>query len=112
MWSTQGKEDTPERALQSVRLVELIQRIPSDRFVICGDFNLLPTSETFVRLRALGFRNLLVDHGITSTRTSLYTKSGSYADYVLVSERMRVHSFVVPAAPEVSDHRPLILECE
>ena len=56
-----------------------------------------------------GLRNLIAEHGVTSTRTTLYPRAESFADYVLVSAGVDVLEFrVLP--DEVSDHAPLLLE--
>ena len=58
---------------------------------------------------AAGLRNLVAEFGVTSTRTSLYTGPGRFADYAFVSPGVEVHAFrVLP--DEVSDHAPLMLE--
>jgi endonuclease/exonuclease/phosphatase family metal-dependent hydrolase len=107
-----GKGDTPAREKQAERLVELIGNVwpGCDRLVVCGDFNVLPDSVTFARLAALGLNDLVTGRGHTDTRTSFYEKAGRFADYMLVNDAVDVMSFDVVADPEVSDHRPLLLE--
>lgn len=58
-----------------------------------------------------GLRNLIKEHGITSTRTSLYTKEEKFADYVLIGPGIQVTNFEV-LPDEVSDHAPLRIEFE
>ena len=108
-----GKDDTPARAVQARRLIDLVAgvRQPGDPLVVCGDFNLLPESETFAALAdAFGLFDLVTTRGFTDTRTSHYEKPGRYADYMLVTPDVPVKAFDVVAAPEVSDHRALLLE--
>lgn len=107
-----GKHDTVERLAQAHALVALIERLwrPGEKLIACGDFNLLPGSATFGLLQTLGLRDLIIAHGITDTRTSHYAKPERFADYVLVSPEIEVSRFEVVAEPEVSDHRPLILD--
>lgn len=108
-----GKDDTPARAVQARRLIDLIARVrqPGDLLVVCGDFNLLPQSQTFVALaEAFGLVELVTTRGFTDTRTSYYEKPGRYADYMLVTPDVPVKTFDVVATPEVSDHRALLLE--
>lgn len=107
-----GKHDTPVRARQAERLVELIGRIwpGNEQLVVCGDFNVLPDSATFQSLAALGLTDLVTDRGHTDTRTSHYKKPGRFADYMLVNGAVDILSFDVVAEPEVSDHRALFLE--
>ncbi|MEZ5380122.1 MAG: endonuclease/exonuclease/phosphatase family protein [Acidimicrobiales bacterium] len=104
-----GKGDTPERRAQAQRLVSLIQSVrePGDLAVVCGDFNLLPGSETFEILAGIGLADLV---GTADTRTSRYTKPSRHANYLLVSDPSRVRRFEALAEPEVSDHRALVLD--
>ena len=104
-----GKHDTPARRAQAERLVRLIEqtRRPGDLTVVCGDLNLLPDSETFDLLAAVGLVDLV---GTIDTRTSRYAKPVRHANYLLVSDVGAVKHFDAPAAPEVSDHRPLVLD--
>jgi endonuclease/exonuclease/phosphatase family metal-dependent hydrolase len=105
----QGKGDTPARRAQAERLADLVDRArsPEDLVVVCGDLNLLPDSETFAVLREVGLVDLVGD---ADTRTSRYLKPVRHANYLLVSDPGQVKHFEVLAAPEVSDHRPLVLD--
>ena len=104
-----GKQDTTDRRAQAERLAELIVAVreEGDRIVVCGDFNLLPDSETFRILGGLGLTELVRD---ADTRTSRYRKPLRSASYLLVSDPAAVQRFEVVTDPEVSDHRPLLLE--
>jgi endonuclease/exonuclease/phosphatase family metal-dependent hydrolase len=104
-----GKADTPARRRQAERLAGLVARIrrPDDLVVVCGDLNLLPGSETFDVLAGAGLTDLV---GTADTRTSHYGKPVRHASYLLVSDVAAVKSFEVPAEPEVSDHRALVLD--
>lgn len=106
---TAGKGDTPARCRQAERLADLVERLrrPGDLTIVCGDFNVLPESSTFDALAEIGLVDLV---GRADTRTSIYTKPTRHANYVLVSDRAAVESLEIPARPEVSDHRPLILD--
>lgn len=106
-----GKDDTPSRDAQAEALIALVDRLhrPDEGLVLCGDFNLLPDSRTFDALRRLGLTELVTTRGFTDTRTSLYTKPGRYADYMLVNDAVPVSAFTVVETPEVSDHRALLL---
>lgn len=107
-----GKGDTPARKGQAEALAGLIGRVwPGDEgLVVCGDFNVLPDSVTFEILGRLGLSDLVTGHGLVDTRTSYYLKSGRYADYMLVTPGVNVAKFEVVEAPEVSDHRALLLD--
>lgn len=114
LWDVRGKMDTPERRSQVGYFVELIQTmsVPSDEpVVVCGDFNVLPDSQTLKELKNQGLTELVISRGHATTRTSLYTKTDvPWADYLLVSPQVSVEGFDVPESPEVSDHRPLVLD--
>ncbi len=107
-----GKMDTPERMAQAHKLLEISQRLtaPEDICVICGDFNVMPDSQTLVLLKHAGLTELVTSKGITSTRSSHYPKPGRFADYMLINDEKAVRAFNVIYEPEVSDHCPLILE--
>lgn len=104
-------EGTPERRQQAHRLAELVTHVaaPDDAVIVCGDFNVEPTSETFEILGKLGLADLVTTRGFEGTRTSHYLKPGRFADYMLVNECVEVLEFSVVVEPEVSDHCPLVL---
>lgn len=106
-----GKMDTPERAVQAQRLLDLSRQVsePDDLTVICGDFNVEPDSETLRILEHAGMSELVTGSGFVSTRTSHYKKPGRYADYMLINRKEEVKNFDVVHDPEVSDHCPLIM---
>ena len=107
-----GKMDTPERVAQARRLAELAKHIaaPGEALVVCGDLNVEPDSATFDILGEIGLTDLVTARGFTGTRTSHYSKPGRFADYMLVNEAVDVLDFRVVTEPEVSDHRPLVLD--
>lgn len=107
-----GKMDTPERLSQASRLTEMVLRTAEegDRLVICGDFNIEPGSQTFDVLAAIGLRDLVTGNNFPGTRTSHYGKDGRFADYMFVNEAVEIVSFQVVDHPEISDHKPLILQ--
>jgi endonuclease/exonuclease/phosphatase family metal-dependent hydrolase len=107
-----GKGDTAARHEQAAALVKLIEGVwPGDEgLVVCGDFNVLPDSATFAILARLGLSDLVTGSGLVDTRTSYYLKQGRFADYMLVTPGVKVAKFEVVEAPEVSDHRALLLD--
>ena len=108
LWNGQGKGDSDERISQSRRILAFLASRPKP-LVLCGDFNLQPDTQSLRMLEEEGLRNLIAEHGVTSTRTTLYPRAESFADYVLVSAGVDVLEFrVLP--DEVSDHAPLLLE--
>lgn len=108
LWNGKGKSDCPERLEQSARILAFLRTLDHP-FVLVGDFNLTPETESLRMLEDAGMRNLISEYGITSTRTSFYTKDQKFADYALVSEGVEVRDFrVLP--DEVSDHAALFLD--
>lgn len=109
---TDGKHDNPDRHAQAQSLLDLIQRVwrSGEKLIVCGDFNVLPGSVTFDTLGSIGLVDLVTTRGITDTRTSHYRKGERYADYILVTPDVDVICFEAVERPEVSDHRPLLLE--
>lgn len=105
-----GKGDTADRLEQTERIIEFTKQIQNP-FVLCGDFNLLPDTQSLKKLEEAGLRNLIKESGVTSTRTSFYTKPEKFADYAFVTKSLCVQDFrVLP--DEVSDHAPLLIEVE
>jgi len=106
-----GKIDTPERAAQAERFLSLAGALsrPGDVCVLCGDFNVLPESETLRMLSASGFTELVSAFEFPTTRSPLYEKPNPWADYMLINRRDAVADFEVVYDPVVSDHCPLAL---
>ncbi|GAB2825060.1 endonuclease/exonuclease/phosphatase family protein [Actinocorallia aurea] len=104
-----GKSDNPQRRAQAERLAALVTaaREADDLTVVAGDLNLLPDSETFDVLAGLGLTDLVRD---ADTRTSHYPKPTRHASYLLISDPSAVKHFEIVTTPEVSDHRPLLLD--
>ncbi|CAN5141447.1 endonuclease/exonuclease/phosphatase family protein [soil metagenome] len=107
LWNGQGKTDTSDRLKQSDRIIEVMDRFQNDKLLI-GDYNLNPDTESLQKLEEHGLVNLITAHGVTSTRSSHYSKEGKYADYALLSPGVQVQKFEV-LPDEVSDHLPLHL---
>ncbi|MBO9410781.1 MULTISPECIES: endonuclease/exonuclease/phosphatase family protein [unclassified Ruegeria] len=107
-----GKMDTIERTDQAQKLLDLYRQLAKagDLAIICGDFNVEPSSETLSILTSAGMTELVTSRGYESTRNSLYKKPGRFADYMMINREDAVKSFDVIYDPEVSDHCPLILK--
>jgi endonuclease/exonuclease/phosphatase family metal-dependent hydrolase len=106
LWQPGPKSDTPERLLQSHK----IRAALDPTVVLCGDFNLLPETES-LRILSENMRDLVKENGVTCTRTPHYRHfdnpaEPNFADYVFTSPDLEVHEFAV--LPDLaSDHAPL-----
>lgn len=105
LWNGDGKTDTADRLSQSRNIAKFLKTLKNP-FVLAGDFNLVPQSESF-RILAENFaHDLVTEHAVTSTRSRFYTKSEKMADYILTSSGLSVSRFEV-LPDEVSDHLAL-----
>lgn len=107
LWTGQGKGDCEDRIAQSAKILEFTNNCEGE-VLLCGDFN-LPGTESLTVFEKAGFRNLITEYGVTSTRTSHYDKDVKYADYAFATAGIEVLDFKV-LPDEVSDHAPLYLE--
>lgn len=110
LWNGKGKTDSDSRIAQSKEIVTFLKTL-SGEIVLCGDFNLKPDTESLKIIEEFGFRNLIREYGVTSTRTSLYKKEERFADYMLVTSGVKVLDFKV-LPDEVSDHNAMFVEFE
>ena len=110
LWNGKGKTDSEARIKQSQEILNYLSGI-SGNIILCGDFNLLPDTESLRMIESSGLRNLIKEFGITSTRTVRYTKPDKYADYVFVGVGVKVNEFKV-LPDNVSDHAALELVIE
>ncbi len=113
LWYPGEKLDTPERLEQSRRIKNFLDREQNPK-ILCGDFNLMPDTESMKLLEGSGLINLIETFKIPRTRSRLSSFFGTpdaqkFADYVLVSPDVNVLDFKVPDVL-VSDHLPMILE--
>jgi endonuclease/exonuclease/phosphatase family metal-dependent hydrolase len=107
-WDASGKNDTPNRIVQSTAINEFIESVPYTPKILVGDLNLNLNTQSITLLEKY-FINLVKDHGIATTRTELYEGEDRHADYVFVSSEVFVNSFKV--LPDVvSDHAPLFID--
>jgi endonuclease/exonuclease/phosphatase family metal-dependent hydrolase len=110
LWQGSMKKDSEARLEQSKRIIDLANQTNGKK-IICGDFNLEPHTESIKMIENLPAKNLIIEYGITSTRTSRYTKELKFADYMFVSPDVDIFDFKV-LSDEVSDHLPLYLEIQ
>jgi hypothetical protein len=113
------KLDTPKRIAQSQKILDTLRTQPGEQ-IITGDFNLLPETESVRVFERAGFRNLISEYQIKTTRGTLIKQLNpeyahgpngfqEFADYTFVSPKLHVTSFEVPDLP-ISDHLPMILD--
>jgi endonuclease/exonuclease/phosphatase family metal-dependent hydrolase len=107
-----GKMDTPMRRIQAGKFVSMIQGViaPGEKLAVCGDFNILPGSETLRLLAPVAPYELVTTRGFDGTRTSHYGKPEKFADYMAVNGPLKDAAFDVIRDPEISDHCPLVLD--
>jgi len=106
------KLDTPERLSQSQGLIDCFRSLPLP-LILGGDFNLDIHSTSISLLEKAGYKNLITEYAIRTTRNRIiwdkYPATPQlYSDYVFVSPDISVTDFIVPEN-EISDHLPLIL---
>ncbi|MBI3589596.1 MAG: hypothetical protein HY093_04275 [Candidatus Liptonbacteria bacterium] len=107
------KEDSPARLEQSQNIINFLSEQPGEK-ILCGDFNLLPNTESIQMIEKNGMKNLIKDFKISTTRSIIEAaKYGGnlqhFADYCFVSPSLKIKNFTVPTLA-ISDHLPLILE--
>lgn len=108
------KLDNPKRLKQSEGIIEFMKDY-SDSKIIGSDFNLDKNTESVKMFEKNGYRNLIEEFKIETTRNKVswekFKRVQLWADFIFVSPDVKVKSFEVPKN-EVSDHLPLILEIE
>lgn len=108
-----NKLDTPERLKQSQIITDFLNGEKGAK-ILCGDFNLLPETESIKIIEGAGMFNLVKKFEIECTRSRLSPWFGRpgfqrFADYAFVSPEVNVLNFSVPDVA-VSDHLPMVLE--
>jgi len=113
------KFDTPARINQSQRIIDFLEGKKGPK-IVGGDFNLMPVTRSVKMFERSGFRNLIKEFDIRSTRNKISWEQFKnepgfikqyFADYAFVSKGVLVNKFSVPNI-EISDHLPLILDFE
>ncbi len=108
LWNGNGKTDSESRMAQSEKITTFLKNLEGE-IILCGDFNLRPDTKSLKMIENFGFRNLIKDYNISSTRTSLYKKEERFADYMMVTKDIEVKNFEV-LPDEVSDHNAMFLD--
>lgn len=108
------KLDNEQRIEISKKLKSIWEILPEENKILCGDFNLMPDTQSIKILENCGF-NLIRDYNIQNTRNEIswakYHNRQSFADFIFISKSIKVKSFTVPYNL-VSDHLPMIFEFE
>jgi hypothetical protein len=113
------KLDSEDRLTQSAKIIDFAHEFTGPK-IIGGDFNLMPDTESVKVFEASGYKNLIKDFKVRTTRNDLadHTKKDKqyfgkqyFADYCFISPEVKVKKFEVPYL-EISDHLPLILDFE
>ena len=117
MWlENDAKQDFPARLNQSQAIIDFANN-QIDPAIVGGDFNVLPDTQTIEMFRKVGYRDLVREFHIETTRNhyawDCYPDGPMYfySDYVLIHPKIAVKGFEVQSV-EVSDHLPLFLEIE
>lgn len=109
-----NKLDSSTRLKQSEAIIKSLQSKTGSK-IIGGDFNILPEAESIRMFEENGYRDLIKEFKIPTTRNrlslDLYPEKQYFSDYCFVSPDLKVKNFSVPNI-EVSDHLPLVLELE
>jgi exonuclease III len=110
------KLDTPMRLEQSAAVAKWVKD-QGRPVVVCGDFNLMPNTESIGRIEQIPLKNLIKEFDVRSTRPMAHLKKYEpehrqyFADYIFASPELKVNHFEVPDV-EISDHLPLIVDVE
>ncbi len=107
LWFPKTKLDTEDRLKQSQTIRHFLDSRPEAK-LLCGDFNLLPTTQS-VQILEQGMTNLITKYKIPTTRNRHYQREEKHADYVLVSPEITDLSCEALNV-EVSDHLPVKVE--
>ena len=106
------KQDTPGRLEQSQIFIDFLKS-QNGLKIIGGDFNLDFNTKSVQMFEDNGFKNLIKDFNIKSTRNELSWKKFKtkqfFADFLFTSPDLKISNFSVPYN-EVSDHLPMLLE--
>lgn len=114
-----NKLDDPNRLEQSKKIIDFVNQFEGEKIIV-GDFNLMPETESIKMFETAGFKDLIKDFGIKTTRGNSIRlihpeyEHGPYgfqefADYAFVTPQIEISKFEVPDI-FISDHLPMIIE--
>ena len=98
-WIPGEKIDSENSINQSKTILDFVDKVDLPT-VICGDFNLRPDT-TSIKIVEEKFENLITKNKVKTTRSSLYTGTERFADYIFVSQEIKVKDFKVLATDGV-----------
>lgn len=107
IWYPKTKLDTKERLEQSRKIKQFINGHFGKK-ILCGDFNLLSDTKS-LEILDKDMENLIKKYNVPTTRNTFYKREEKHADYILVSQNVKVLDFKTLNIP-ISDHLPLLLE--
>lgn len=107
IWLKEGKNDSPSRIFQSKQVKDFLDKQKGEK-ILAGDFNLNPNTAS-IKILEKSMRNLIKEYNILTTRNALFPREEKFADYIFVSEDVKIIDFQVPKI-NISDHLPMILE--
>ncbi len=107
IWIPMSKQDSQSRIKQSKKIKQFLDQQGGEK-ILCGDFNLDLNTKS-IKILEGSIRNLIREYQIPTTRNKYFPGDEKFADYVFVSDGIKVIDFQVPNV-KVSDHLPLILE--
>lgn len=108
-WSNGPKTDDATRIEQSKRIRQVLDGL-GEEYILCGDFNLLPSTQSLAILRD-GLSDMVQKYELATTRSNLYKRIdyAPFADYVLTTPGVKDLGFS-SLDEVVSDHLALGLE--
>ena len=106
-WLPDNKHDSPGSIKQMQKVKRIFSAFAGPK-ILAGDFNLRPDTKS-IKMLEVDMKNLIIEYGVTSTRSNLHKRIEKFADYIMVSDGIKINGFEV-ISKDVSDHRPLILD--
>lgn len=106
------KLDNEARLNQSQKIIDYFSSLEGRKLLI-GDFNFLPTTQSYNLFIKAGYNELIMSNKIPTTRNRLFfdrrPEKHLFSDYIFVTPDIEVKKFEVPNI-EISDHLPVILQ--
>ncbi len=102
-----GTKKGNDETMRQMRIVADVVRKLKGPVILCGDFNLSPTSKSLSLINE-ELTNLSLENGLKRTYSPL-SAMNTVCDYIFVNEAVKTRSFRV-SDELVSDHKALIME--